>query len=127
MNTKERNIASCWIGLADNVGQTPSETCKLQMVSKRLGRATFHGEGEMNNSGRVAVIVVALIALPLLYVLSSGPAVALMNAEVLPYGVFDTIYWPLNRLYDHNHTARQFFDWYDNIWLRLFGMPVVPS
>ncbi len=79
----------------------------------------------MNNHARIAVLFILLVGLPVLYVLSSGPAVGLVNKELLGYEAFDTIYWPLTRLYDRNPTAAKFFNWYDSVWLRLFGMETI--
>ena len=81
----------------------------------------------MSSNARIVVIVVLLLASPVMYVPSSGPAVVLVHKELLDYEEFDTIYWPLNRLYESNETVAEFFNWYDSLWLRLFGIPTTNS
>ena len=56
-----------------------------------------------------------LVALPMLYVLSTGPAALIVKKTGLPAEHFRTFYAPLAWL--HKHTAlRHPLDWYVKLW-----------
>ena len=62
----------------------------------------------------------AVIVLPVLYVLSSGPVFWLLMMSLGYVGtartVFDVVYYPLGWLNDNVEFVRKFFDWYMPVW-----------
>lgn len=69
-----------------------------------------------NNS--VAVWLIVAVALPALYMLSTGPVIVLVNLGFMPKFVL-SIYWPLAVLRDNSRLANLFFVWYESLWFRL--------
>jgi hypothetical protein len=63
-------------------------------------------------SPTLAIVLVMLVLLPVLYVLSVGPMVALTERGLVSEGVFGTIYLPLIWLVDNCQPAEVFLNWY---------------
>jgi hypothetical protein len=65
-------------------------------------------------------LIVAVLLLPVLYVLSSGPvAVYVLSDSRFSYQtrlVFMNLYWPLGLLYHNSETAKTVFEWYYDFW-----------
>jgi hypothetical protein len=71
---------------------------------------------QLTRSSHAVWLSVALLLLPLAYVLSLGPAVWLNDRGYLPDWV-GVVYGPIDWLYITFPPAKTFFDWY----LELFG------
>ncbi|MBI3467669.1 MAG: hypothetical protein HY000_32065 [Planctomycetes bacterium] len=56
------------------------------------------------------------MALPLLYVLSVGPAHAVAWQGLIRWATFETAYWPLKQLYDLVPPIQQPINWYRAQW-----------
>jgi hypothetical protein len=76
--------------------------------------------GSEARGGAGSVVVMALLLLcamlPLLYVLSTGPAIWCVRQGALSDDQFLTFYFPLAWLYLNIDAARAFFDWYLAFW-----------
>jgi hypothetical protein len=68
-------------------------------------------------SPAAALVAIAAILLPLGYVLSTGPVVALAKKGYVSPDFTHVIYWPLQFLYDHWEPAKAFFDSYLHLWV----------
>ncbi len=62
------------------------------------------------------IILVAVSALPVLYVLSYGPALALFERDFVSVNAIDRAYAPLDLLFA-NDTARDAMQWYAGFWV----------
>ena len=60
----------------------------------------------------IAPILIGLVALPLLYVLSNGPAFWLFQHELLSYEAYSSCYWPIARLSRNCPPFAIFLQWY---------------
>jgi len=57
------------------------------------------------------------LSLLVLYALSVGPVVKLVNARGgRPSKALDTFYAPLEYAYDHSSAVKRFYDWYFRLW-----------
>jgi len=65
-------------------------------------------------------LIVGLVALPALYMLSTGPVLVLVNLGFMPKFVLN-IYWPLAVLRDNSRLAHFFFVWYESLWFGLIS------
>lgn len=72
-------------------------------------------ENKNQSHGRAWVVITLAIALPLLYVLSVGPAVAISNKCPKCGVVFQEFYFPLVWLDDHT-VFREPLDAYIELW-----------
>jgi hypothetical protein len=65
---------------------------------------------------RLRALLWTLLSLPLIYVLSIGPAAWATQHD---YGPFDrlVIYKPLNSIYLNSAMARRFLSWYLVLWI----------
>jgi hypothetical protein len=74
-----------------------------------------------NENGWGAGVKTALIALPILYVLSIGPvyyaATKLKWTDERAFTALDAFYLPLFWLHDHTPLERP-LEWYTDLWLR---------
>jgi hypothetical protein len=66
----------------------------------------------------VAVFVAALVLLPLLYVLSAGPAVWLLAHGFLSDAAFTWFYFPLSYVSDRWQSLEAFLEFYLELWGR---------
>ena len=69
--------------------------------------------------GRAAVVLVLvalLIALPMLYILSSGPAILLVDTGLVPMAVVRVVYAPIGWLEHNSPACREFIQWYVGLW-----------
>jgi hypothetical protein len=66
----------------------------------------------------LSVWLIVAVALPALYMLSTGPVIVLVNLGFLPKFVL-SIYWPLAVLRDNSRLANVFFAWYESLWFRI--------
>ena len=55
----------------------------------------------------------------ILYPLSTGPVVLLLEKGIISDDRFLVIYKPLELVYENSDTAQRFFDWYTELW----GLP----
>lgn len=78
--------------------------------------ATEPRDGVRHIAG-VALATMFLMGLPVLYVLSIGPAEAMYEScgESMQY-VLEVVYAPLTWLDANSDIARSFFDWYRSLW-----------
>ncbi len=70
--------------------------------------------GEDKNRGRT--LVLALIAAPILYVLSAGPAVLIIEAFPATYKTIGFIFTPIDLLYRAAPPLRKPLDAYFRLW-----------
>lgn len=64
----------------------------------------------------VVVMLVTMVLLPLLYVLSVGPVIMMIERGVLDTEFWAWFYGPLEWLHDHVAFIRPFLDWYVRLW-----------
>ncbi|MGE0609072.1 MAG: hypothetical protein AB7O62_18405 [Pirellulales bacterium] len=70
-----------------------------------------------NKRGGIAVIVLLVsVGLPILYVLSLGPAVWLSTHGYINDDILDWFYAPLDALYHRNRLAKGVLDFYVSFW-----------
>ena len=69
-----------------------------------------------SGSAALALIVAALLAAPMLYLLSVGPAVWLVNQQYFHESTFESLYAPLVWLHE-NTLAEKPLEWYVELWL----------
>src|SRR5262245_48567431 len=85
----------------------------------------------MRGGSAVAVVaVMILVVLPLLYVLSAGPAVVLYTRGVLGTGgdrVFETVYSPLEWACQKSDLIGRPTQWYVELWQPLTIQPIVST
>jgi hypothetical protein len=67
-------------------------------------------------SGCVVATVVAMLLLPLLYILSSGPALWITVNVRLPATLWNVAYWPLTYARDTVPGFHSRFQWYLDLW-----------
>ena len=67
-----------------------------------------------------AVVLAVAFALPVVYVLSVGPAWAMMNNSQISGETYNTLYRPVTWPYKHNETYARwltaYVKWWDAIW-----------
>ena len=74
-------------------------------------------ESSSRSGAGLALAVVALfILLPVLYVLSVGPAVYLARRDYVSREAVHAFYWPLAWLYDSWELIQPLLEWYLNWW-----------
>jgi hypothetical protein len=71
-----------------------------------------HGGGAL-----ACALLLVLVALPVLYVLSLGPAIWLGHNRMVNTDILQTIYSPLEWLYNNVEATKPLFDWYLSFWL----------
>lgn len=64
----------------------------------------------------LAVWAIAAVSLPILYVLSNGPAYWLFEHKYLSYEAYSFCYWPLARLASVCPPFSVFLMWYISLW-----------
>ena len=62
------------------------------------------------------LLVIALVLLPLHYVLSTGPALWLENHEYLAVGILGKLYYPIAVACESSPTINRAFVWYWRYW-----------
>ncbi len=67
-------------------------------------------------AGVAILLVVVLFLLPPLYILSCGPAVALMTRGYLSEGTFDIVYYPLILASQNSDWIERHLEWYAQLW-----------
>ena len=76
---------------------------------------------ESDRKNRDWLIVMTLVgfcvSLPLLYIISSGPALRVTVNAPLPASWWSTIYWPLTLARDAVPGFHQSFQWYLDLWV----------
>ena len=76
----------------------------------------------------IGLSLILLLALLVLYVLSTGPVMAvLFKFEFFQHHkwvreAFALVYWPLNEMTNRSAAAEQFFMWYVGLWLEMFDV-----
>ena len=73
--------------------------------------------GKQENRGCLTLAVVATVLLPVLYVLSSGPAHWLMDHGYLSDANFCTIYGPLLLAAKKSVSVQSVIVWYIDLWV----------
>jgi hypothetical protein len=73
-------------------------------------------ESARSGSGVAILLVMVLFFLPALYVLSCGPAVALMTRGYLSEEVFDILYYPLSAAANSSDWIGRHLEWYAQLW-----------
>lgn len=71
---------------------------------------------DKKHGGYVAVLVAVLFLLPVLYVVSIGPAVWLRDHSFIIQETIDSSYAPLIAAMDHWHPLRTAIQWYCRLW-----------
>ena len=65
----------------------------------------------------VSILLVTLLFLvPLLYILSCGPAVILINRGYLSQDGFQVVYYPLDLAARSSRPIRESLEWYTRLW-----------
>lgn len=64
----------------------------------------------------MVVMLSALVLLPLLYVLSVGPVIMMIERDNLEPEFWEWFYGPLEWLHEHVEITRPFLDWYVRLW-----------
>jgi len=64
----------------------------------------------------MVVILVIAVLLPLLYVLSLGPVVMMIERGGMQTEFWEWFYWPLQWLHEHVEFVRPFLEWYVELW-----------
>jgi hypothetical protein len=74
----------------------------------------------MSGPTRGEGLAVAVVVLPLVYVLSLGPMFGLFGRSTnhRVQRLFEVVYLPLGLLSERSDGARQFFRWYVHLWER---------
>jgi hypothetical protein len=62
------------------------------------------------------LVVIAALVMSLLYVLSVGPAVWLLQHGYMSDGFFAWLYAPVNYVYDRSQPAKELLDTYTAFW-----------
>ena len=65
----------------------------------------------------LAVVLCVVIVLPMIYVLSYGPASWLVQHSYMSIRVFTVAYWPVNWICSHNEMASAIVEWYELLWV----------
>ena len=63
-----------------------------------------------------AMIVAAVLLLPIAYVLSIGPAYRLAATGRLDQATFSTVYAPVKLAYDQSNWLHDAVNWYAHLW-----------
>jgi hypothetical protein len=66
--------------------------------------------------GGWAVLAVGLVVVPILYVLSSGPAIWLGHKGVLPVEFILVVYSPIDWACDSSESFKRALEWYIDLW-----------
>ena len=66
--------------------------------------------------GAILIMMAVLLLLPVLYVLTCGPAVALINRGYLSQETFDTAYFPLQLASRNSRWIRDSLEDYARLW-----------
>ena len=76
-------------------------------------------EKRQSHSGHshAALLMLAIVALLLFYVLSSGPALWFVVNARLPAALWNVTYWPLTFARDVIPGFHEYFQWYLNLWV----------
>jgi len=69
-----------------------------------------------SSAGPVLIVGALLILVPLLYILSCGPAVVLINRGYLSEDGFRIVYYPLDLVARSSHGIRDSLEWYTRLW-----------
>jgi hypothetical protein len=69
-----------------------------------------------SGAGVAILLVVVLFFLPALYILSCGPAVALMSRGYLSEGVFEVVYYPLSVAANSSDWISTILESYADLW-----------
>lgn len=69
-----------------------------------------------SSTGAVLIVGVLLILVPLLYILSCGPAVALMTRGYMSREVFDVVYFPLRFAVQGSSWIGRLLESYAGLW-----------
>jgi len=64
----------------------------------------------------LAISAAVVILIPLLYVLSFGPAAGLLRAKLLSHGVFSVIYYPLIEPARYSDSLNDALVWYAKVF-----------
>lgn len=83
-----------------------ASTQKSQRESKR----------ESSGAAVAALLLLVLLFLPILYVLSLGPVIWIVNRTGMEPGVFTVIYAPLEWLHEESEFAKWVLDAYIKLW-----------
>jgi len=78
--------------------------------------ARSHGSASRGGAGLALVVLLIFMLLPMLYVLSVGPADYLVRSGNINGETVRTIYWPLAWLYDSWEPIQPLFEWYLELW-----------
>jgi hypothetical protein len=65
-----------------------------------------------NGTGCISVLVLTLLFLPVLYMLSLGPAMWLIQGDYISASTWDAIYLPVLWIADQSDSFGQILDWY---------------
>lgn len=86
----------------------------MSEAARPAKEATTHGSA----ATVVAVILFVAVLLPVLYVLSLGPVIMMVERGGMDVEFWVWFYWPLEWLHEHVEFTRPFLDWYAQLWRR---------
>jgi hypothetical protein len=86
-------------------------------VMKPLMEAsTQKPQRESSGAAVAALLLLVLLFLPILYVLSLGPVIWIVNRTGMEPGIFTVIYAPLEWLHEESKFAKWVLDAYIKLW-----------
>lgn len=78
--------------------------------------STQKSQRESSGAAVAALLLLVLLFLPILYVLSLGPVIWIVNRTGMEPGVFTVIYAPLEWLHEESEFAKWVLDAYIKLW-----------
>jgi hypothetical protein len=91
-------------------------TCELLESGGARVDPTSNGDNEKRERGPLLLILgAAVLFLPIVYVLSSGPAVWLMDHGYVS-DIIGLLYWPLHKLRLTFPLFKTVWEWYVELW-----------
>lgn len=84
----------------------------MSEATRPAKETTAHGSSAMV----VAVILLVAVLLPVLYVLSVGPVIMMIERGGTDAEFWAWFYTPLEWLHEHVEFTRSFLDWYVELW-----------
>ena len=84
----------------------------MSEATRPAKEATTHGSA----AAVVVVMLMITVMLPVLYVLSLGPVIMMVERGGMAPDFWARFYWPLEWLHEHVEFVRPLLDWYIKLW-----------
>ena len=75
-----------------------------------------NNKGDRGGCSVITIVAIGLALLPVLYFLSSGPVVTLINHGLIPMWVAEMLLTPLERLGLRFPAFQKLLQWYGELW-----------